>query len=234
MDFSFKQFSLNHSYSALKIGTDAVLLGAWTEISLQAKNILDIGCGCGIIAMMLAQKSDCQVFGIDIHQPSIAEAKENAQQSKFVNRLHFQHISIQDFATTTTEKFDLIVSNPPFFDKALRSPVVNRNLSKHTQTLSFEELVHAVCQLLAKNGRFSLILPFSEANSFEQMCVQKGLFCQKCCIVYPKPNKNPTRAMLLFSFENKEKHIENLTIRDVSNAYMLAYKNLTKDFYLNF
>lgn len=234
MDFNFKQFSLNHSHSTLKVGTDAVLLGTWTDIPPQTQKILDIGCGCGIIAMILAQKSNCRIVGIDIHRPSVDEAQENAQHSKFCNQLDFKWLSLQDFVATTTEKFDLIVSNPPFFDHALLSPIEKRNLSKHTQTLSFEDLVFSVCKLLTNKGKFAVILPDYSVENFENICSRNGLFCQKLCRIYPKPNKNVNRTMLLFARGKTNKVVDSMIIRTIDNEYTQAYKNLTKDFYLKF
>lgn len=234
MDFEFKQFSLNHHRSTLKVGTDAVLLGAWTDIAPQTQNILDIGCGCGIIAMMLAQKSNCRIVGIDIHQPSVEEAQENARLSDFAHQLDFKNISLKDFVLSSTEQFDLIVSNPPFFDHALLSPIEQRNLSKHTQALSFEDLVLSVCKLLTNTGKFAVILPDSSVENFENICFRNGLFCQKLCRIYPKPNKNANRAMLLFSREKINKVVDSVIIRTIDNEYTQAYKNLTKEFYLKF
>lgn len=126
--FRFKQFEINHEKSTLKVGTDAVLLGAWTPIPAPCGRILDIGSGCGVITLMLAQRSNAQITGVDIDKPSIEEAAENANNSLWKNRINFINCSIQDFCTAEHQNnFDLIVSNPPFFVDSLKSPVHSRS-----------------------------------------------------------------------------------------------------------
>ena len=187
--FHFKHFSLYHENSALKISTDAVLLAAVTPVD-QARRVLDIGCGCGVIAYCLAwkmqrkfiqddtlqKKSICEndiqeIIGIDIDAPSIADALKSKEifPKRNFQMIHFHQQSIQEFYKDYSEKIDLIVSNPPFFVDALKPGTPQKNISKHNDTLPFEDLKDAVCQLLAPNGRFFMILPANESERFEQI-----------------------------------------------------------------
>lgn len=216
----------------MKVGTDAVLLGAWVDIGENCKTILDIGTGCGVIALMLAQKTNAEIIGIDIDEKSILEAQQNASQIDWKNHLSFIHKKLQDFSQQRTQKFDLIVTNPPFFENSLKSPDFNINLSKHTDNLTFEELIEAVSLLLAENGQFTVILPFNIAEKFVKIAAEKLLFIAKKTIIFPTPNKKPNRVLLEFT-KTKNEIIENeLTIRNINQTYTTDYKNLSKEYYL--
>ena len=193
--FHFKQFSLSDEKSTLKIGTDAVLLGAWIPLS-STTYILDIGCGCGIISLITAQRCNAQIIGIDIDLDSIEEAKQNAILSPWNSRLEFLHYSLQNFnQISEKEIFDCIVCNPPFFEHSLKSPSVKKNLSKHNDHLSFEELSNCAYQLLSKNGIFSVILPVNTGERFEKICKKIGFYPSKCCYIKSFPYKKPHRVM---------------------------------------
>ena len=237
--FHFKHFSLYHDNSALKISTDAVLLATVTPVE-QAKRVLDIGCGCGVIAYCLAWKmqqkglrnrtakeyvtqevllqeeSMCEnilqesvmrentceekdlqeIMGIDIDAPSIEDALKSKEifPKKNYQNIHFHQQSIQEFSKDYAENFDLIVSNPPFFVDALKPNTPQKNISKHNDTLPFEDLKDAVCQLLAPNGRFFLILPANESERFEQIS-QNQLFKFYQLLIQPTPSKPVNRII---------------------------------------
>ena len=231
--FQFKQFAINHDKSTIKVGTDAVLLGAWTPIAPECEHVLDIGSGCGVITLMLAQRSNAYITGIDIDKQSVEEAVENANKSPFANRVDFINLPIQDFCISENKnKFDLIVSNPPFFVNSLKSPVYKRNIGRHTDTLSFEELILAVNYCLSSLGLFAVIIPIAAKENIENLCEKQGLFCKNILQIQPLENKPANRAILLFSREEKELQTENLIIRDTSTKYTIAYQSLTKNFYL--
>ncbi|MCL1849891.1 MAG: methyltransferase, partial [Bacteroidetes bacterium] len=162
--FRFKQFSVSHSESTMKVGTDAVLLGAWMPVPENCKTVLDIGSGCGVISLMLAQRTDAKIIGVDIDEKSVKEAQRNAEISPWKDDVQFIHENIVDFAQKTTQKFDMIVSNPPFFENSLKSPEISKNISKHNVTLSLNELIDAVEIFLSENGRFGVILPIEAAE----------------------------------------------------------------------
>ena len=233
--FRFKQFSISHHRSTMKVGTDAVLLGSWVAVNEDCRQILDIGCGCGIIALMLAQRSNATVTGIDIDKSSIDEATENAQNSPWKKRISFQNISVQDFCIPQNKNnFDLIVSNPPFFEKSLKSPIEKRNLSRHTDTLSFEELIVSAEYCLSQKGFFAVIIPAESAQKIENLALLHGLFCSRKMEIHAYPNQPTNRVMLVFSRQEIQIQTEKLVIRDTENEYTNAYQQLTKDFYLQF
>ncbi|MCL2132506.1 MAG: methyltransferase [Lentimicrobiaceae bacterium] len=231
--FAFKQFQIAHSKSAFKVGTDAVLLGSWVPVSDTCKHILDIGCGCGVIAFMLAQRSTAHITGVDIDAPSIEEAVENASNTQWKDRICFVNQSIQTFCTPKHKnKFDLIVSNPPFFVNSLKSPMYKRTISRHTDTLPFEELILSVDYCLSSSGLFAVILPATTCKNMQKLCKNKHLHCTNILQIHPTETKPATRLILLFSREEKELQTETLTIRNASMEYTNPYRLLTNDFYL--
>ncbi len=231
--FTFKQFSLSDTNSTLKIGTDAVLLGAWARVG-NVEQVLDVGCGCGVIALMLAQRSNASILGIDIDENSVLEAKQNAAFSPWSQRIRFQCVSLQDFQKTSPEKFDCIVCNPPYFEQSLKSPFAHKNLSKHTDTLSYKELLQGVSQLLSSEGVFYVILPSQNYDKWLQICHQEKLYVSRCCFVKSISHKKHNRVMCaVVKFKTNTK-FETLCIREDKDTYSSDYIQLTKEFYLKF
>lgn len=248
--FHFKHFSLYHENSALKISTDAVLLAAVTPVD-QVRTVLDIGCGCGVIAYCLAWKmqqkklqektakendKDLQeIIGIDIDAPSISEALKSKAifPKRSFQNIHFHQQSIQVFYKDYSENFDLIVSNPPFFVDALKPSTQQKNISKHNDTLPFEDLKDAVCQLLAPNGHFFLILPANESEKFEQIS-QNQLFKFYQLLIQPTPSKPVNRIITGYRLSPTENgcKTECLCLRNANNNMSESYQQLTKDFLL--
>ena len=215
----------------MKVGTDGVLLGAWTKIK-DSKTILDIGTGCGLIALMLAQKSRARIIGIDIDESSAIQAMENSEDSKWHKRVTIINSSIQDFVKSTNEKFSLIVSNPPFFNESLKSPNPNKSLAKHSDELSYSDLANSVSRLLSDDGRFCIILPFVEFQNFKNIALIEGLYISKITNVRAKENEKFKRVIAEFT-KVKSQIIENeLAIRDLENQFTHEYLEITKDFYL--
>lgn len=165
--FKFKEFTINQDRCAMKVGTDGVLLGAWVNVYEDEEYILDIGAGTGVISLMLAQRnSTAEIQGVDIED--ISQANENAMQSPWGDRVQFERCAIQEYQPA--EQYDLIVSNPPYFVDSLKCPDAQRTSARHTQTLPFDELRDAVFRLLAEGGRFAVILPTAEMESFISIC----------------------------------------------------------------
>lgn len=218
----------------MKVGTDAVLLGAWVNPK-NAKSILDIGCGSGIIALMMAQKTDTKITAIDIDLDSIEEAKKNFKNSPWGKNLTAIQSSLADFIKKSMKKYNLILSNPPYFNNSLKSSSDKKNLSKHTTTLNHEELLSGVKKLISPNGTFVVIIPYDQMDYYTNNALIKGLYCTKKLIIFPTPQKPANRIILEFS-PNKARHAEedNLTIRDESGNFSQQYKILTRDYYLNF
>lgn len=232
--FRFKQFSIIDTNCAMKVSTDAVLLGAWTEIR-NSEHILDIGTGSGIIALMLAQRSIAQVEAIDIHLPSCEDAEMNFKNCPWNERLHLCNLSFSDFLKASKTKYDLIVSNPPYYNRSLKSPSDKVNLSRHTISLSHEELLMGIKKLLQPDGIFCIILPFSEFQNFKQLATFEGLYSLHECVVFPNTSKPANRMLIEFGlFRPSEIRRSEITIRNSVGDYNESYKELTKDFYLHF
>jgi tRNA1Val (adenine37-N6)-methyltransferase len=232
--FTFKQFTIKQDITVMKVNTDGVLLGAWADVS-DVKNVLDIGTGTGVIALMIAQRAQsAKIIGIDIDQNSCDEAQENVNASIFSNKVKIGNISIQDFANISSEKFDLIISNPPFFTGGTFSANENKANVRHTIKLPHGDLLKAVNQLLYTEGKFSVILPFLEGLRFTELAERSGLYLIKETKVRHQAAKNIERLLLTFSKQSKEKSSDELCIMDEDNkSYSNEFVALTKDFYKN-
>jgi len=233
--FTFRQFSLSHGKSTIKVGTDAVLLGIWAKPENSSK-ILDAGTGCGVIALMTAQKTtNSEITAIDIHEDSVTEASENFAKSKWAKRLTAKHISLQAFSGNHICEFDQVISNPPFFSNAVLSPVMERNIARQEITLPFQDLFLHVKMILKEDGKFSLIIPFREKQKVIKLAAETKLFLHRHMDIIPKTNRQANRSLLEFSaFSGMQCVYETLTIRNTDNTYTSAFKNYTKDFYLDF
>ena len=227
--FAFKQFVINQDKCAMKVGTDAVLLGAWVFPN-GSKQILDIGTGTGVVALMLAQKTDAHIDAIDIDENAFLQATQNVSESKFVNQVSVTHSSLQEYSKTTSKKYNLIVTNPPYFEQSLKSSDEQRSFARHADVLPFEELIEGVTKLLDPKGKFCLILPKQEAELFVTVAKQHNLFLTKLLRVRTKPEAD-TEKRHLMQFEFKENgYFESTLI--IENAkhfdYTEEYKNLTE------
>ncbi len=232
--FQFKQFKINQEKSAMKVGTDGVLLGAWVNVE-NVETILDVGTGTGLIALMLAQRSSAEITGIEIEPNAAKEAEENFRQSIWSNRISVQNCSFQDFAETSGDTFDLIVSNPPFFTDAVKSSSKSKSLARHTDQLPFYKLIQGASKLLNPKGRFAVVLPFSEAKDFIHTAECYQLHLIRKMEIQPAPLRKPNRVLLEFCVYESQLQLENLTILcDDRVSYSEEYKKLTCDFYLNF
>jgi tRNA1Val (adenine37-N6)-methyltransferase len=232
--FAFKQFVIKQSKCAMKVNTDGVLLGAWV-VPNGSKNILEIGTGTGVIALMLAQKSSAKITAIDIDKESSEQAKLNVEESIF-NNVEVLHTSFQALTQNTQDKFDLIVTNPPYFIGSLKSNNETRTNARHTATLPFEDIITGVKKLLNEKGKFCLILPTNEAAIFREMAQNKGLYLSKLLRVRTRSDRD-TEKRHLMQFEFKETEFSESTLiieSDRNMNYSDEYKELTKDYYLNF
>ena len=218
----------------MKVGTDGVLLGAWTPIiNNRNTSILDIGTGCGLISLMLAQRieNSC-IKAIDIDNGAVENAKRNFAQSAWNDRLSAIEISIQKLCEISTEKFDIIVSNPPFFEESLKSNKAKRNLARHNDSLPFNTLIQCVDTLMSDDGIFACILPYNEGCKFIELAKMQGLYCCKRMAVANKPSQPIKR--ILFCLSRKEVDAvpsPTLFIRNEDNSYSPEYLDLTRDFY---
>lgn len=231
--FKFKQFTIHQQNTAMKVGTDGVLLGAWVAIDACA-SILDVGTGTGMIALMLAQRSNASITAIEIEENAALQAKQNIADSAWGNRVNIKHISLQNYVNDCSAKFDLIVSNPPFFSQAYKAANETRTMARHNDTLPFEDLIADSVKLLNDKGRFAVVLPFDAANEFERLAEGKNLFIIRKTEVKPTEQKVANRVLLEFSKQQTALIIESLIIYDENRDYTEAYKKQTKDFYLKF
>jgi len=216
----------------MKVGIDGVLLGAWTNVD-DTNSILDVGTGTGLIALMLAQRSSAELDAIDIDENAVLQANENINNSVWNKRIRVQRFSLQDFAQLTSKKYDLIVSNPPYFVNSLKTLVESRTTARHTDTLSHEELlINAKC-LLNNTGRICLILPVIEGIQCLNFAKNIGLFCSKKVIIYPKPNTSAKRILLEFNLLPIQLVKSEITIEsNERHSYTPEFTKLVKDYYL--
>ena len=219
----------------MKVGMDGVLLGAWADSS-GAERILDIGTGTGLIALMMAQKNSlAQIDAIEIDPESFPEAIRNVQQSKWAGRIQIELSSFQEFAEQTDWKYDLIVSNPPFFTNGVKAPVENRAQARHSDSLPLEVLILGAANLLAENGRIVLVLPIESLPEISSLANLYKISISRLCRVKPNPIKPEFR--ILIELTNSECAIQESELMiefEKHHDYTPEYKELTKDFYLKF
>ena len=218
--FQFKQFTIEQELCAMKVGTDGVLLGAWAK---GGPRILDIGTGTGIIALMMAQRyPEAQVTAIDIDEGAARQAEQNVSQSPFLGRISVLQQAVQEHLG----EYESIVSNPPFFIDSLQAPDEQRNMARHTATLSYAELMKAAYRLLADNGEFSVVIPFDYRRRMEDEAVFVGFFPSRVCGVKTTERKPAKRYLLAFRKHPCPCQKEQLTIGSED------YQALTSAFYL--
>ncbi|WP_340075763.1 tRNA1(Val) (adenine(37)-N6)-methyltransferase [Leptobacterium sp. I13] len=232
--FSFKQFQVRQDNCAMKVGTDGVLLGAWTGLEHSPETILDIGAGTGLIALMLAQRSPKTsiIDAVEIDVAAYEECVTNFENSPWNDRLFCYHASLSEFATEMDEKYDLIISNPPFYTENVPSGNLQRDMARSTTSLSFEALLKNVSLLLTDNGFFNVIVPYKAEPSFIKTAFNFGLFPNKILHVKGSPSSPIKRSLMAFSFIEKEASISEMAIEIERHRYTQEYSALTNSFYL--
>jgi len=238
--FKFKQFTIKQDRCAMKIGTDGVLLGAWTAINNNTYNILDIGAGTGIIALMLAQRSFAEnIEAIELDGDAFEQCTENFENSPWGDRLFCFHAGFDEFVDEYTEEkpdeselYNLIVSNPPFYKEEVTSGDYARDSARQNTSLPFNELVEGVTKLLTKDGSFFTIIPFKEESQFLNLAEQNGLYPSRITRVKGNSTADVKRSLLQFSFSEQKIEINELVIEKERHQYTDDYIALTKDFYL--
>lgn len=235
MSFRFKQFVVSQDKCAMKVGTDGVLIGAWCSC-VGAINVLDVGCGTGLISLMVAQRNDKAVIdAVEIDVDAAEQSRGNFEKSDWFPRLNVYNMSFQEYISKSTKKYDFIVSNPPYFIDSLKNSDVARMSARHTDKLPYEDLIYGVVNLLAEDGVFSAIFPYEEANIFVAKAAASGLYCVKRMDVKGVVNKPIKRVMLEFSRVKSELISDSMFIEGVErHSYSQKYIDLTKDFYLKF
>lgn len=230
--FRFKEFSLQHKIAPMKVGVDGILLGTWARVD-NASDILDIGTGCGLIALLLAQRNKkANIIGVEIDPATAEEARDNVRSSPWPDRITVVAKSIQDFASEVRQEFDMIVSNPPFFTGGTLSLNENRLAVRHTTKLSHSDLFAAVRKLLSQEGSFSVILPYLEGRRFIEMVEDYGFHLKRLCHVHPAPGGKVERMLITLGRQRTEVEQESMTIRNLDGSFSDLYRSLTSDFYL--
>ena len=231
--FRFKQFTVFQENCAMKVGTDGVLLGAWAGVG-ENKYILDIGTGTGLVAMMLAQRNaNAMVKAIDIDTSCISQSQQNIACSPFSHQIDVEEMLFQEFAVAQNMHYNLIVSNPPFFQNSLKSPCTSRNHARHTDSLSFYEVISLGAHLLSEDGRIALILPYEYKQPILEHAATVSLFANRITNVFPLPHKPAKRLLVEFGSTKTECIEADLTIELDRHQYTREFIALTNEFYLD-
>ncbi len=231
--FRFKQFEVIQEKNAMKVNTDSVILASWVKSDAKNSRILDIGTGTGLLALCMAQKHPkSTIHGIEIVKENSHEAHINFSNSKWSENLKAIHISLQDY--TPTNNYKLIICNPPYFNNSSKNPNSNKTIARHTDLLSYKDIIDFCDVHLAKNGELSIILPFDEAKLFEEIAFKSNLYPSKKLYIKGNKNKTPNRICVSYIKEVLTPVlIQNLTVRTPDHQYTKEYIALTNNFYLN-
>ena len=234
--FKFKQFTISQERAAMKVGTDGVLLGAWAPLINNPFNILDIGAGTGLIALMLAQRATAQqIDAIEIDEAAYEECVDNFENSPWGDRVFCYHADLEEFTDELfeeEEEYDLIVSNPPFYSENYSSGNEQRDQARFQEALPFDMLIECSQALLSDNGIFAVIIPYKEETNFIDLCESVNLFPLKITRVRGNSNAEIKRSLLAFTRIKQEPLVDELIIETDRHIYTEKYKELTQDFYL--
>ncbi|MBB6681656.1 methyltransferase [Aequorivita sp. 609] len=231
--FQFKQFTIEQDRCAMQIGTDGVLLGAWVSIENNPFSILDIGAGTGVIALQLAQRSDAEMIdALEVDDNAYEQCVDNFENSPWGDRLFCYHASLGEFIEEIEDKYDLIISNPPFYSEDYKTSDESRDLARFNDSLPFDDLIFSASQLLSEEGIFAVVIPRKEEEGFLKMAEQENLFAKRICRVKGNETSQEKRSLIEFSFEKSTPKIENLTIETSRHKYTEEYISLVNEFYL--
>lgn len=231
--FDFKEFTVNQDQCAMKIGTDGVLLGAWTSVDHNPLSVLDIGAGTGILSLMLAQRSQAKTIeAIEIDDDAFEQCAENFENSPWADRLFCFHASLLEYIEAVDDEFDLIICNPPFYLEDYKTKDTARDTARFQDAMPFEHLIFAAVNLLAEKGVFSVVIPNKEEEKFIDLALEFGLFPNRILRVKGNPEADVKRSLIECSFQKKKIKISQLIIENGRHNYTEDYINLTKDFYL--
>lgn len=230
--FQFKQFTVWHDQCAMKVGTDGVLLGAWTSVE-RARRVLDIGTGTGLVALMLAQRSlpDVKIVALEIDGAAAGQARENVARSPWRERVEVVQADFKKYRSS--DKFDVIVSNPPYFVDSLECPDRQRTAARHNDSLTYEDLLEGVSELLADDGLFTVVIPSDVADRVKEIASAKKLYAVRQLHVITKPGGVSKRTLITFSFSVRECIAEELLTELARHQYSEEYIALTRTYYLN-
>ena len=233
MHFTFKQFKVRHDQCGMKVGTDGVLLGAWVNV-VGAKYILDVGTGTGLIAMMVAQRSKAEINAVEIDRDASIQAGENFRQCPWSNRIKIYNESFQHFSHQTVLKYDVIVSNPPYFNNSLKSAVKQRSYARHDDYLSMESLVRCSASVVNTDGLLSVIIPYNQLDNLLQIAYLNDFHPGRLLKIKTVVHKNFSRCLVELRRDKDHLLQENeLLIRDhITGEFSWDYRELTGEYYL--
>jgi len=232
--FFFKKFKVEDGLSTMKVGTDAVLLGVVASVD-SAYKILEIGTGCGVISLILAQRSQARIDAIEIDQESVIQATKNSVNSPWKDRIDIINCSLQDYLRQANEKYDLVISNPPYFSHSLKSSDKKRNISRHDDSLSFAELIEGSSELMLPSASLWVILPLNESRELVEKSGKSGLFLHYRLKTAHKKGNHYQRVILQLKKISSENIIEQtIAIKNEDDSFTEAYIELTKEFYIDF
>ncbi|MCE6991686.1 tRNA1(Val) (adenine(37)-N6)-methyltransferase [Dyadobacter sp. CY323] len=234
--FKFKQFTIQQDQCAMKVCTDACVLGAWADVK-DADRILDIGTGTGLLALMVAQRNTyARIDAVEIDAEAFYQAGENVEKSPFHDRIVLYHSAIQEFESTY--QYDVIITNPPFFQSDLLSPINKKNIAHHAKSLDFDELIHSIDRLLKPDGRFNVLFPVDEGKRFRQKAEKAGWVVSQKLTLYHHDGKRPFRELMTFCRPEAAHHEEVGKVLHIyhngETEYNPAFRELLRDFYLKF
>lgn len=231
--FQFKEFAVHQDKTAMKVGTDGVLLGAWAQLKPEYFSVLDIGAGTGLIALMLAQKSNAELIdAIELNDEAYEQTVENFERSDWGDRLFCYHASLQEFVDEIEDKYDFIISNPPFYTSTYKELSQQRAMARHTASLTYEELLKGTSKLLSEIGSCAFIIPFSEEENFIKIAVKNKLLLNKITRVKGTETSLIKRSLLQLSFQETEIETNELVIEIERHKYTQEYIDLVQDYYL--
>ena len=231
--FFFKKFGMFHHRSTMRIGTDAVLFAQWVDVS-PSDNVLDIGTGSGIIPLILSQKGVGTVDAVELDADSYEEAKQNFTISVWNESLNIYNNDIRVFADETEKRYDLIVSNPPFYASDVKPVKEKKVMARHVSTLSFRDLLISAKKMMKDTSRLALVLPYYESRLFINEARTHGFNLQKEMLIIPVEGKEPNRVNMQFVLNDVDKETKCFTIRNEDYSYTDEYKYFLRDYYLDF
>ena len=230
--FRFRQFTIFQDRCSFKVGTDGVLLGACSDLPSEGR-ILDIGTGTGLIAIMAAQRTSCDIVGIEPDHETFLQASDNVAGTPWSDRIHLYNVSFQEFCRDPWYRFEAILSNPPYFRDSLKNQDTARARTRHNDTLSSDDLIEGITTLLSETGSLQVILPYAEGNLFIAEAAERQLFCTGIIKVRPTPGSRIKRLILKFEQNRREPAERFLTIeKGIRHHYTDEYKEIMKDYFL--
>ncbi|WP_039055933.1 tRNA1(Val) (adenine(37)-N6)-methyltransferase [Enterobacter sp. Bisph1] len=231
--FTFKEFFVAHDRCAMKVGTDGVMLGAWSPVS-KARHVLDIGTGSGLLALMLAQRTsqDVAITAVELDQQAAEQARTNVQASPWNQRITVHQADIRQWSTENTARYDLIVSNPPYFDEGVQCATPERDKARYTTTLDHQALLEIAAALITEEGFFCVVLPIEGCEVFTAKALKLGWHLRLRTDVSETESRLPHRVLLAFSPRDGELFADRLAIRGPDQRYSESYTALTQAFYL--